>query len=174
MIASWGPSSSWVSLRSCVCRLPGARSVEDQQGADCGQQGPAVLAPQRVERRKAGTGSLVTGTQAPHYKLRSSSSGLQPSGLRATRTSSAGSRVRAPLDPHVASLEGARVQVVPRRSAFTCEWPLRKQPRAKADHLRSTVVAVQPAEGGSCSPGNQGPRKDGPQGTRFERHLVPR
>ncbi|MDK2931704.1 MAG: hypothetical protein PWR07_1835 [Bacillota bacterium] len=174
MIASCSPSSSWVRLRSCVRRLPGTRSMEDQQGADCGQQGLAVLAPQRVERRKAGTGSLVIGTQAPHCELQSSSSRLQPSGLRATPTSSAGSRVRAPLDPHVASLECARVQVVPRGPSFTCGWSLREQPRAKPGYQRPTLLAAQPAKCRTWSPGDQDPRKDGPQGPSFVRRLVPR
>ena len=52
-------------------------------------------------------------------------------------------------------------------------WSLEEQPRAKPGYQRSTLLADQPAKRRTWSPGDQDPRKDGPQGPRFVRQLVP-
>ena len=85
-----------------------------------------------------------------------------------------GRQVRAPPRPHLASVQGAHTQVVPRGPAFTCGWSLREQPRAKPGYRRSTLLAAQPAKRRTWAPGDQDPRKDGPRGPRFVRRLVPR
>ena len=75
-------------------------------------------------------------------------------------------------------LSGRMVEVVAGWSLGSqdpsCGWSLGDQPRAKSGYQRPTLLAVRPAKRRTWSPGDQDPRKDGPQGPRFVRRLVPR
>ena len=74
----------------------------------------------------------------------------------------------------VPGIPGSLAGVVLKGPGSARSWSLGDQPRAKSGYQRPTLVAVQPAKRQTWSPGDQDPRKDGPLGARFERHLVPR